>query len=76
MKPWYVYMLLCNQKILYTGITDNLKYRLIEPKGTDFRTISEEDIKTVEHALNTRPRKRHNWKTPLEVFNQSVALEG
>lgn len=46
------------------------------PKGTDFRIIPEEAIKLVENALNTRPRKRLNWKTPLEVFNQSVALEG
>jgi IS30 family transposase len=46
------------------------------PKGTDFRTIPEEDIKAVEYALNTRPRKRLGWMTPLEVFNQSVALVG
>jgi len=24
--------------------------------------------------LNNRPRKRLGWKTPLEVFNESVAL--
>jgi IS30 family transposase len=46
------------------------------PKGTDFRTIPEEAIKAVEYTLNTRPRKRLNWKTPLEVFNQGVALQG
>lgn len=46
------------------------------PKGTDFRTIPKEAIEAVENALNTRPRKRLNWKTPLEVFNQSVALGG
>ncbi len=46
------------------------------PKSTDFRTIPEEAIRTVEDALNTRPRKRLNWKTPLEIFNQGVALEG
>jgi len=46
------------------------------PKGTDFRTIPEEDIKVVEYTLNTRPRKRLGWMTPLEVFNQSVALAG
>ena len=46
------------------------------PKGTDFRTISEEEIRAVEYALNTRPRKRLGWKTPLEIFNQSVALGG
>jgi IS30 family transposase len=46
------------------------------PKGTDFATISKEDIFRVEYILNTRPRKRLGWKTPLEVFNQSVALTG
>ncbi len=46
------------------------------PKGTDFATIPDETIKTVEDALNNRPRKRLGWKTPLEAFNESVALTG
>lgn len=46
------------------------------PKGTDFATISDEAIQTVENALNNRPRKRLGWRTPLEVFNESVALQG
>lgn len=46
------------------------------PKGTDFATISDESIKAVETALNSRPRKRLGWKTPLEAFNESVALTG
>jgi len=46
------------------------------PKGTDFATISNEVIARIEYALNTRPRKRLGWKTPLEVFNESVALQG
>ena len=45
------------------------------PKGTDFALIGEEAIQAVEWALNNRPRKRLGWKTPLEVFNQSVALQ-
>jgi len=45
------------------------------PKGTDFATIEEETIQAVEWALNNRPRKRLGWKTPLEVFNESVALQ-
>ena len=44
------------------------------PKGTDFATITDESIKVVEDALNNRPRKRLGWKTPLEAFNESVAL--
>lgn len=45
------------------------------PKGTDFATVSKERIKEIEYRLNTRPRKRLGWKTPLEVFNQGVALK-
>ncbi len=45
------------------------------PKGTDFATISDEEVKTIEHKLNTRPRKRLGWRTPLEVFNRRVALK-
>jgi IS30 family transposase len=45
------------------------------PKGTDFATIPNEAIQAVESTLNNRPRKRLGWKTPLEVFNESVALQ-
>lgn len=45
------------------------------PKGTDFTKVSKEEIARVEYALNTRPRKRFGYLTPLEVFNQSVALQ-
>lgn len=44
------------------------------PKRTDFATIPDEDIKAVENAINNRPRKRLGWRTPLEAFNESVAL--
>ena len=44
------------------------------PKGTDFSTISDEELMFVEHELNERPRKRHGFKSPLEVW--SGALEG
>ena len=45
------------------------------PKGTDFAMISDTELQTIERALNTRPRKRLGWKTPLEVFQASVALQ-
>ena len=45
------------------------------PKGTDFTTVSEEALSMVEYMLNTRPRKRLGWRTPLEDFNASVALQ-
>lgn len=44
------------------------------PKKTDFTKISDQEIQAVEDLLNTRPRKRLRYKTPLETF--SVALRG
>lgn len=44
------------------------------PKKTDFTMISEAELALVEYKLNTRPRKRLNYLTPLETF--SVALTG
>ncbi|MFH0845980.1 MAG: IS30 family transposase, partial [Patescibacteria group bacterium] len=43
---------------------------------TDFNRITDNEIKTVENILNNRPRKRLGYKTPLEVFNESVAVKG
>lgn len=42
------------------------------PKKTDFATVSYEDIQRVEDALNNRPRKRLNYKTPLEVWSGAI----
>ena len=44
------------------------------PKGTDFATISKEQIKQIEDLLNNRPRKVLNYRTPNEVFNECVAV--
>ena len=41
------------------------------PKGTDFRTISEEVIELIVKKVNNRPRKCLNYRTPHEVFFQS-----
>lgn len=59
-----------------TNENTNGLVRWYEPKKTDFSFVSEEEIANVEYALNTRPRKRLGYLTPLEVFNQSVALQG
>lgn len=48
----------------------NMWIRYYFPKGTDFSTISDEELKDVEWELNNRPRKRLNFKTPQEVFSE------
>ncbi len=40
------------------------------PKGTDFRTMSEQYIKNIQYKLNERPRKKLNFSNPkTEFFN-------
>ncbi len=48
----------------------NLWIRYYFPKGTDFATITNEELKDVEWELNNRPRKRLKFKTPQEVFDE------
>lgn len=48
--------------------------RFFFPKGFDFRTVTDEDVQFVEDLINNRPRKCLGWKTPAEVFCESVAL--
>ena len=48
--------------------------RFFFPKGFDFRTVTDDDIQLVENIINNRPRKCLDWKTPAEVFYESVAL--
>lgn len=58
-----------------TNENTNDLIRFFFPKGFDFRTVTDEQIQIVETALNNRPRKCLNWKTPAEVFfEKSVAL--
>ena len=52
---WHVYLLLCNQKTFYVGITDNPKKRLSEHRsGQSLFTKKFSDIKFVycEHYIN------------------------
>jgi IS30 family transposase len=42
------------------------------PKGTDLSRWSAEQIEAVAHALNTRPRKTLNWKTPAEALDEHL----
>ena len=45
------------------------------PKRSDFRHLSDSDIKHVTNRLNNRPRKCLGFRTPSEVFeNRFVAL--
>ena len=59
------------------GTVENINglIRRFFPKGTDFDTISEEEIAYVENWINNRPMKILNYMTPKQVFQLlSVAI--
>lgn len=65
------------------GANENLNglIRQYFPKGCDFTSITPRQISRVQDILNNRPRKRFNFDTPLERFEQltninPVALVG
>lgn len=51
-----------------TNENTNGLYRQFFPKKHDFTNTSQQDIDRVTRLLNTRPRKRHHYRTPDEVF--------
>ena len=59
------------------GTAENINglIRRFFPKGTNFDTITEEEIVYVENWINNRPMKVLNYMTPEQVFQlHSVAI--
>ena len=60
-----------------TNENTNGLLRQFIPKGTDFDTVSDDDLAKYVDLINNRPRKRLNWLSPNQVFDRelnSVAL--
>lgn len=51
-----------------TNENTNGLIRQYYPKGTDFRDITHDEVRRVEHSLNNRPRACLGFRTPNEVF--------
>ena len=56
------------------GSNENLNglLRQYVPKKRAMSTVSDEEIRMIQNRLNNRPRKRLGFKTPSEVFHQSL----
>jgi len=46
------------------------------PKGSDIRTLTDEQIEHIVDRLNNRPRKLLGYLTPNEVFYERKKLTG
>lgn len=53
------------------GANENINglVRQYFPKGTDFSEVTENQIEIVEDLINSRPRKRLKYYTPIEFIN-------
>ncbi len=41
------------------------------PKGTDFRAVSDAEVRAVQDRLNARPRRALGYRTPAEVLHKA-----
>jgi putative endonuclease len=86
MKIYYVYILECSDKLLYTGITNNLERRLDEhKKGLNktcftfkrrpLKLIFQQDFNDIEQAISFE-KKIKNWsaKKKLALANNEFDM--
>ena len=57
-----------------TGEFHNGLLRRYFPKGTDFSTVDDEELRDVVAEINHRPRKVLAFRTPAEVFSQQLGV--
>ncbi len=44
------------------------------PKGTDFKQITDKELREVENILNKRSRKRYNWRSPFAQRDHLMSM--
>ena len=58
-----------------TNENQNKMARRWFPKGTDFSTVTKEDVKACQDWMNEYPRKILGWKTPLQAARGPARLK-
>lgn len=57
-----------------TGEFHNGLLRRYFPKGTDFSTVDDEELRDIVAEINHRPRKCLGFRTPAEVFSEQLGV--
>ncbi|MEC5218562.1 IS30 family transposase [Actimicrobium sp. GrIS 1.19] len=42
------------------------------PKGTDLSHLTQDDLDAIAYQMNTRPRKVHDYRSPLEIYGEII----
>jgi IS30 family transposase len=66
---------------LNVGLMDPLRNENINglirqylPKGTDLSGHSQEELDAISYQMNIRPRKRFDFKCPIEVITEVMGM--
>ena len=55
------------------NMNQRMRIKRYIPKGTSIDTLTDKQIKQIEHKLNSTPRKCLNYLTPYEKMNQLIS---
>jgi IS30 family transposase len=44
------------------------------PKGSGFERLTDKDLQRINHYINTLPRKRFGYKTPLDLWHEQINM--
>lgn len=50
-------------------------FRYIIPKGTSFKDLTQEDMNLIMNTVNSYPREKWNFKSPIELFENIYGKE-
>ena len=53
----------------------NLYVRRFIPKERKIETVSHKELDQINHWINARPMKTHNWQSPRKVFQQFAVFD-
>lgn len=42
------------------------------PKSSSFERLTDDELQRISHYINTLPRKRFNYRTPLDLWNEQI----
>lgn len=72
MKQWYLYILFCDQKIFYIGITDNLRRRLLQHQSKESPYTKQfSDIQLVYYEIYNTKKEAEKREAQIKKWSRA-----